>query len=178
MDINSDITDRRTFGTELKSLRTAADRDPFIVNVLDSIPQKAVDGEGIQSKASLGERFRRVKRVCRRVALVPETGGGIGTYALSYIQSALTLNAWFPGEKMENNEPDSLHTFDLLHLAEAKLKKGDLEGAVHYMNHLQGEPRRVARDWMADARSYLETRQAIQLVQTYMSANAITSSNQ
>lgn len=172
MNLEYDVTKRYSIATELTSLRQAANKDPFITIVLDSIPLQAVDGVGMQSETSLKERFVKVKRMCKRVALVPETGGGLGTYAISYMQSLLTLHAWLPEELPADADPSKLHVYNLLHLADARLRKGDLEGAVYFMNYLQGEAKNVARDWSSDTRIYLETRQAIQLVQAYISANA------
>lgn len=173
IDRSPDTDDRYTLGAEVVSLRRAAGQDPFITTVLDAIPTQAISGDGIQPMGGLKERFDRVKRICRRVALVPETGGGVGTYALSYLQSLLTIRAWFPDPTItSNSDPAEMHTYQLLHHADAQLKRGDLEGAVLYMNHLQGEAGTVARDWLADARLYLETRQAVQLIQTYMAASA------
>ena len=40
------------------------------------------------------------------------------------------------------------------------LERGDLAQAVKYMGLLKGEPRRVAGDWVAEARLHLEARQA------------------
>lgn len=159
-----ELTKRYNVATEVRALRQAADRDPFIATVLDSIPSLAVDGMGIQSETRLKERFVKVKRICKRVALVTASGGGLGTYAVSYLQSLLTLHAWLPEETLADADLSKLHAYNLLHLADAQLKKGDLEGAVHYMSNLQGEPKNVAKDWLEDARLYLETRQAIQLV--------------
>lgn len=175
---NHDPTDRHTIGREVDSLRRAAGEDPFIITVLDSIPSQAVSGVGIQSEASLEERFVKVKRVSKRVALVPESGGGIGTYALSYIQSLLTIHGWLH-DVSADKEPSDMHAYDLLRLADGCMKKGDLEGVVYYLNHLHGEPMNIARDWLKDARLYLETKQAILLVQAYMSANGtVTTTNQ
>ena len=143
--------------------------------MLDSIPAEATSGKGIQSEAGLKERFTRVKKICRRVALVPETGAGLGTYALSYLQSLLTLNVWGRGGREgTDTPPKDMDTFELLHQAEVCLHRGDLEEAVFYLNHLQGESQRVARDWLSDARLHLETRQAISVVLQYMAATSIS----
>ena len=40
------------------------------------------------------------------------------------------------------------------------LERGDLAQAVRYMGLLRGEPRRVAADWLKEARLHLEARQA------------------
>jgi mitofilin len=166
------VTNRYSLADELGSLRQAASRDSFIIAILNSIPSQALSNMGIQSESCLKERFTKVKHICDRVAMVPETGGGLGTYAISYLQSLLTIHSWLPTDVPADTDLSKLHVYDLLHLADAQLKKGDLEGAVYYMNYLKGEPKNVAKDWLSDARLYLETKQAIQLIQTYISANA------
>ncbi len=171
IDCAPDVVDRYTIGAEVVSLRRAAGEDTFFATVLDAVPSQAIAGDGFQSMASLRERFTKVKRICRRVALVPETGGGLGTYAISYLQSLLTIRAWFP-DASATSDPSEMHTYQLLHQADARLRRGDLDGAIHYMNHLQGEPKNIARDWLVDARLYLETRQAVQLIQTCMAASS------
>lgn len=174
VNLEADTGKRYTIAAELTSLTSAAGEDPFIPTILDSIPPQAIGrGIGIQSEPGLRERFSRVKRICKRVAMVPETGAGLGTYAISYMQSILTVRAEL-SEIPEDVDPATLHTYDLLHLANVHQSRGDLEGAVHYMNYLQGEPKNVARDWLKDARLYLETKQAVLLLQAYMSANATT----
>jgi mitofilin len=40
------------------------------------------------------------------------------------------------------------------------LERGDLAQAVQFMGLLKGEPRRVAGDWLAEARLHLEAKQA------------------
>ena len=162
---------------EVTVLRDAAKDDPFILAILDTLPAHALSpGGGIQGEGGLKERFAKVKRICRRVALVPERGGGLGTYALSYLQSLLIVSWRFVGRIARNVEDEDLNTFAILERADACMRQGDMDLAVRYMNLLRGEPRNVARDWLNDARSYLETLQAVQLVSEYMAALNITSS--
>ena len=160
---------------EVATLRDAARDDPFILVVLDSLPAGAVSpGGGLQGEGGLRERFVKVKKVCRRVALVPERGGGLGAHALSYLQSALTVSWRFVGRvarsRAEDLDLDKLDTFEVLERADACMREGDLDLAIRYVNLLRGAPRRVARDWLRDARSYLETQQAVLLVSEYMAA--------
>ena len=150
---NPDPTERYSFSNEITAVRESSQSDPFILSMLDSLPQAPV--MGIQSEAGLKERFKVVKRICKRVALVPETGGGLGTYALSYIQSLLTISTW-TSSAVDGTPPSrNMDTFNLLSLADTHLSQGSLEGAVQAMNCLEGEPRRVAQDWLRDARLYL-----------------------
>ena len=166
---NANPYSRLTFSKELSSLRKAARGDKFVLSVIESIPKQAASESavGIQSESGLQERFQRVYKICKRVALVPETGGGLGTYALSYLQSLLVFNV--RGVKETGNLSD-MDTFDLLTLASGSVQRGDLEKAVWYVSHLKNESRRAAQDWLEDARLYLETRQAIRLIQTYTAA--------
>lgn len=172
LNLDFDVTNRYSIAAEVTSLRQAANEDPFITLILNSIPSQAMCGAGMQSESILKERFTKVKSICKRVAMVPETGGGLGTYALSYLQSLLTIHAWLPKEVPADTDLSELHMYKLLHLADSHLKKGDLEGAVYYMNYLKGESKSVAKDWLKDARIYLATKQAIQVLQAYISANA------
>ena len=143
--------------------------------MLDAIPRAAITkGVGIQSETGLRERFRKVKRVCRRVALVPDTGGGLGTYALSYLQSLLVINAWRSKSIWSNSDPRDMDTFEVLQQADSYLRSGDLERAVRSMNCLQGESRRLAEDWLTEARLCLETRHVVCLIQQYIMATSIS----
>ena len=172
LNLDFDVTKRYSIAAEITALRDAAEKDAFITAILNSIPSQAVCGEGMQSESILKERFIKVRQICKRVAMVPETGGGLGTYAISYLQSFFTIHYWLPKDTSADADLSELHVYNLLHLADTQLRKGDLEGAVHYMNHLKGEAKNVAQDWLKDARIYLETKQAIQLVQAYVAANA------
>lgn len=171
-NLDLDVAKRYSIAAEITALREAAKKDVFITAILNSIPSQAICGEGMQSESILKERFVKVRQICSRVAMVPETGGGLGTYAISYLQSLFTIHSWLPKDVSADANLSEFHVYNLLHLADARLKKGDLEGAVHYMNYLKGEAKNVASDWLKDAQVYLETKQAIQLVQAYISANA------
>lgn len=171
-----DPNDYYLFMKEIFSLREAAHGDHFILSMLDSIPLEAVGNEqGIQSEAGLRQRFKRVKQICKRVALVPDVGGGLGIYALSYLYSLLTINVWKHRDAANlQKEPSDMDTFDLLQQADNLLQQGDMEGAIRFVNCLRGEPRKVARDWLRDAQLHLETKQAIHLVQNYMAAISLS----
>ncbi len=174
---NPDPEERYVFGDEVTALCEAAKDDPFALSVLEAFPREALEvGRGIQSKAGLKERFRRVKKICRRVALVPQTGGGLGTYALSYLQSLLTIKAsWLAPYAIDSQtDPTDMDTFELLQRADAHLRRGELEEAVGCVNLLQGEARRVAHGWLVDARLYLETKQAVELVLCHMAATSVS----
>ena len=159
-----------TISKEVSALRDITGSDPFISTVLDSIPRQALV-EGISSEMGLRMRFDHMRRVCHRVALVPEEGGGLGTYLLSFIQSLLTIDM-FHSRMVESRSGDS-DPFVILCQAETCLQRGDLDMAVRWMNQLEGEPKRVAKDWLKEACAYLETRQAVILISEYLAASAL-----
>ena len=171
-DLNPDPQLRYNFASQVSSIREAAKVDDFIVKVLDSVPATAL-GDGIQSEAGLKERFKGVRRVCRKVATVPAVGGGLETYAGSFVRSLFTLNSRPRYTVDSKADPSSMNTFDVLSQAEAHLHRGDLEMAVKYMNLLEGEARRVAADWLRDARDYLEMRQVVSLVAHHLASSSV-----
>ncbi len=174
---NPDQDQRYLLGNEVASLREAAKEDRFVLSILDTIPQEAVTvGGGLQSEAGLMERFKKVKRICKRVSLVPQSGGGLGTYALSYLQSLLVIKTsrLAPYIVDSKTDPSEMDNFELLQQADTRLHQGELREAVEYVNQLQGEARRVAQDWLVDARLYLETRQAVELVLCHMAATSVS----
>ena len=50
------------------------------------------------------------------------------------------------------------------------MERGDILRAVQYMGLLHGEPRRVASDWMSEARLHLEAKQAAQALLAHATA--------
>ena len=172
-DLSTDPNEHYSFMKEVTSLQEAARGDHFILAILDSIPREAVDSEcGIQSEAGLQQRFKNVKQICKQVALVPATGGGLGTYALSYMHSLLTFDLWKHADSRK--DPVDMDTSELLQVADVFLQQGNMEGAIRLLNRLQGEPKRVARDWLRDAQLHLETKQAVGLVQNYLASVSLS----
>ena len=161
---------RHTFTKEIAGVREVAGHDDMIDQLLRSIPEAAVK-QGIYSEEVLKERFYHVKRVCSCVSLIPLEGAGIGTYMVSYLRSLLVLAV---RNVPVDSDPSQLDTFQLLQLANSHLSNGDLEMAARIMNQLQGEPGRVAKDWISDVKIYLETKQAITTLADYMSAAGLS----
>lgn len=53
------------------------------------------------------------------------------------------------------------------------LDRGDLTQAVKYLNLLQGAPRKVANDWLKEARLLLETQQAANTLMAHAAASGL-----
>jgi len=75
----------------------------------------------------------------------------------------------------EEVDVDELTVFVLLDRAADCVDRGDLEQAVRYVNQLRAEPRRVAADWLTEARLLLETRQAADVLVAFAVANSLGS---
>lgn len=161
---------KHSISKEVNSLKEAAGNDEFISSVISSIPKQAVE-EGITSESGLIKRFSRVRKICKRVALVGEEGGGLGMYLLSFLQSLLTFDMIYDKMLSPRDYDSSANTFRLLSMANSYLDKGDLETAVRLVNQLSGEAGRVAEDWVKEACLYLETRQAVMVVSEYLAAS-------
>lgn len=165
-----DAEKRYTFNKEIADVREVAGHDEMINQLLLSIPEAAIK-QGVYSEEVLKERFYRVKHICSRVSLVPLEGAGLGTYMVSYFRSFLMLTT---RNVPLDSDTSQLDTFQLLQLATAHLSAGNLEMAARVMNQLQGEAGRVARDWISDMRTYLQTKQAITTLADYMSAAGLS----
>ncbi|KAF5398923.1 MICOS complex subunit MIC60 [Paragonimus heterotremus] len=118
---------------------TSTDNHPLVLTILDCLPPE-VSQNGIWIERGLKERFEKVYKVCRRVALVDEVGGSLYTYALSWLQSVLMLDVFvqkylshipwlktsiheplLAGDSELVGRPDELDTFSLLCAAKSAL---------------------------------------------------------
>lgn len=150
-------------------VRESCADNEFAQALASALPAESLS-RGVYSEASLRARFQEVRQLARRVALIDETRNSLYQYFLSYVQAALLME---PKQEAppQRLSPADLDTFKLLSYACYSIERGDLELAAKLLNQLTGEPRRVAQDWLNEARLTLETRQAISLLSAY--ANAV-----
>ncbi|TST60382.1 MICOS complex subunit Mic60 [Bagarius yarrelli] len=155
-------------GAVLAVKQSCAD-DEFAQALASALPEESVK-RGVYSEASLRARFYEIRRLVRRVALIDETRNSLYQYFLSYLQSILLFEKEqeVPPSKLA---PDNLDPFKLLAYATYSVERGDLELAAKFVNQLRGEARRVAQDWLKEARLTLETKQVVSLLSAY--ANAV-----
>ncbi|XP_051514998.1 MICOS complex subunit MIC60 isoform X1 [Myxocyprinus asiaticus] len=151
------------------AIKESCAENEFAQALATAIPEESLS-RGIYSEASLRARFYGIRRLARRVALIDETRNSLYQYFLSYIQSILLFEREqeAPPAKLA---PEDLDTFKLLAYATYSIERGDLELAAKFINQLRGESRRVAQDWLKEARLTLETKQVISLLSAY--ANAV-----
>lgn len=91
--------------------------DDLVKIILESLPAEA-KARGVYPEDALRERFLKVEKLARRLALVPGDGATLPKYLLSYVQAALVIQ---PSEVITeaelNNEPfdfSELNTFEIL----------------------------------------------------------------
>lgn len=153
----------------MEAITKSCEDDKFTQALAGALPQECLS-RGVYSEEALRHRFYTVRKIARRVAMIDETRNSLFQYFLSYLQSVLLM------EPRVAKPPEELHledldTFKLLSYASFYIEHGDLELAAKFVNQLRGEPRRVAQDWLTEARLTLETKQIIEILSAY--ANAV-----
>ncbi|XP_044151097.1 MICOS complex subunit MIC60 isoform X2 [Bufo gargarizans] len=152
----------------VQGIRASCSNDEFTGALTAALPQESLH-RGVYSEEALRSRFHTVRNLARRVALIDETRNSLYQYFLSYIQSILVFEPKHLRPPSELSTED-LDTFKLLSYASYCIEHGDLELAAKFVNQLRGESRRVARDWLTEARLTLETKQVIDILSAYASA--------
>jgi len=159
---------------ELLKVRDAGDGNPYVTAILAAVPE-AASHRGVWTEPALIERFSKVAVIGRRVAMIDESGGSLFRYLISYLQSAFVVRAARPLGRGDSVTPGEMDTFTILDSATACLERGDLEQAVRFINQLKGESRKVARDWLTEARLLLETRQAADALLAFATSTGLAS---
>lgn len=154
--------------SEVDTIRRVTNGNEVVGKVIDSLSDDVLQ-RGVYTEESLRRRFPSVKRVCKQVAMVGEEGGGVWSYFISYLQSLFVFETRVVTPPV-SVDPEELDTYKILSLATYSLENGDTEQAVRYMNQLRGEPRRIAKDWIREARLFLEAKQVARFLTFYASA--------
>ncbi|XP_007477791.2 MICOS complex subunit MIC60 isoform X2 [Monodelphis domestica] len=155
----------------VEAIRHSCSDNEFAQALTAALPAQSLT-RGIYSEETLRARFQHVQKLARRVALIDETRNSLYQYFLSYVQSLLIFQPQQlkPPAKLL---PEDLNTFTLLSYASYSIEHGDLELAAKFVNQLTGESRRVAQDWLNEARVTLETKQVVDVLTAYASAVGI-----
>ncbi|CAO2605379.1 MICOS complex subunit Mic60, partial [Lemmus lemmus] len=171
MKTSSAETPTIPLGSAVEAIRVSCSDNEFTQALTAAIPPESLT-RGVYSEETLRARFYAVQKQARRVAMIDETRNSLYQYFLSYLQSLLL----FPPKQLK--PPSVLHledinTFKLLSYASYCIEHGDLELAAKFVNQLKGESRRVAQDWLKEARMTLETKQIVEILTAYASAVGI-----
>ncbi|XP_054028210.1 MICOS complex subunit MIC60 isoform X4 [Dryobates pubescens] len=154
-------------GGAVKAIQASC-KNAFTETLTGALPPQSLT-RGVYSEEALRARFHSVQKLARRVAMIDETRNSLYQYFLSYLQSLLLFH---PQQLKPPAElgPADLDTFKLLSYASYCIERGDLELAAKFVNQLRGESRRVAQDWLSEARVTLETKQVVEILTAYASA--------
>ncbi|KAK1175188.1 MICOS complex subunit MIC60-like isoform X3 [Acipenser oxyrinchus oxyrinchus] len=155
--------------TAVQAMKASCAENEFTETLSTALPEVALS-RGVYSEASLRARFFIIRKLVRRVAMIDETRNSLYQYFLSYLQSLLLMEPQQLKPPAQLS-PEDLDTFKLLSYATYSIEHGDLELAAKFINQLKGESRRVAQDWLNEARLTLETTQVVSLLSAY--ANAV-----
>ncbi|KAI8615392.1 mitochondrial inner membrane protein Mitofilin [Chytriomyces sp. MP71] len=151
--VSGKVHDGGPFKKEFTVLKDFAEGDEVLTTVLAAIDERA-QKDGVLSIDELREDFYNVSQKIRRVQLMPENGGPV-SYGVSHILSYLMLQKH---GLVAGNDTEAV-------LARSKyyLAHGDLEGAAREINQLKGWSKVLAGDWLRDARTHLEVKQALEV---------------
>ncbi|XP_014931256.1 MICOS complex subunit MIC60 isoform X1 [Acinonyx jubatus] len=158
-------------GSAVEAIRVNCSDSEFAQALTAAIPPESLT-RGVYSEETLRVRFYAVQKLAQRVAMIDETRNSLYQYFLSYLQSLLL----FPPQQLKPPAelcPEDINTFKLLSYASYCIEHGDLELAAKFVNQLKGESRRVAQDWLKEARMTLETKQIVEILTAYASAVGI-----
>ncbi|XP_071413106.1 MICOS complex subunit MIC60 isoform X4 [Pithys albifrons albifrons] len=155
-------------GSAVKAIQASCSDNAFTEALTAALPQESLT-RGVYSEEALRARFHTVQKLAKRVAMIDETRNSLYQYFLSYLQSLLLFHPQQVKPPAELS-PDDLDTFKLLSYASYCIEHGDLELAAKFVNQLRGESRRVAHDWLKEARMTLETKQIVDILTAYASA--------
>jgi mitofilin len=164
-------TTMKPLSCEIKAIKDIAGECEVVNAIVTGIPAEAVE-RGVYTETALRDRFNRVESVARRVARIGDEGGSLFMYGLSYLESMLLIDT-ATRSPTGSNEPldlQNLNCHAILSEARHSLERGDVVRAVQFMRLLEGEPRRVASDWISEARLHLEARQASQALIAHAAA--------
>jgi mitofilin len=141
------------FTNELAALKEISNNNELVSAAVASIPPTAYQ-RGVPSSAHLIDRFRRVASEVRKAALLPEDAG-IASHAASAVLSRFMFN------KQGAGMPEGDDVEAVLSRTQVFLEEGDVDGAAREMNSLGGWAGVLSKDWVAECRRVLETKQAI-----------------
>lgn len=151
----------------------AAAHHPFVKEIISNMKPETIN-RGAYTLDSLRERFDVVRKEARKVAMVDKNEDtSLFKYILSQVQSWLILDSNLDFSHSEKLNPDDLETFSILASARKCLEEGNIDLAVRFMNQLKGLPKQVASEWVKEARNYLESKQAAEILLAHAAANGL-----
>ncbi|KAI3421008.1 hypothetical protein GPALN_014635 [Globodera pallida] len=164
------------YKTSLKEaalIKKLTENDSFAQHICNHFPPAAID-QGVPTEQGLKQRFDRVYKLARWTAQIGEEGGGLLKYIASWLQSLVTFELPTPPLFAEDRiNVERYEPYELLSQIRHFVEQRDLANAVRLANLMRGEPARVLRDWLNDAKYHLEVRFLIELLFAHSQAAGI-----
>ncbi|KAJ3215999.1 Formation of crista junctions protein 1 [Dinochytrium kinnereticum] len=156
---------RSPLSKEIEILKTVGNGDPFVSEILGSLSPEIASG-GVATVTELSNSFRTVASSIRQVQLMPDFGGPL-SYSVSRILSPLIMrkSGLVAGDDVES----------VLSRTQYYLEQGDLESSARELNQLKGWPKKIASDWLIQARLHLEVKQAYEVIDCHLKLSALAS---
>ncbi|KAI3421021.1 hypothetical protein GPALN_014648 [Globodera pallida] len=158
---------------EVALIKKLTKNDSFAQHICNHFPPAAID-QGVPTEQGLKQRFDRVYKLARWTAQIGEEGGGLLKYIASWLQSLVTFELPTPPLFAEDRiNVERYEPYELLSQIRHFVEQRDLANAVRLANLMRGEPARVLRDWLNDAKYHLEVRFLIELLFAHSQAAGI-----
>ncbi|KAG4302638.1 hypothetical protein PCANB_001039 [Pneumocystis canis] len=148
---------QKSFTKELYVLKELSEKDEFMQVAIHTIQRESHE-QGIMSKSQLTRRFYHLADEIHKVSLCPDHTGVLG-----YITSRILTFFMFK----RTNQPNQNYVQHILSRTETYLQEDNLDAATRELNQLKGVPKRLASDWLKNARQNLEVIQALNMIETY-----------
>ncbi|KAK5972332.1 MICOS complex subunit MIC60 [Trichostrongylus colubriformis] len=139
----------------LALLKQCEHADAFVDTLITSFPEISKK-KGVYTEQDLKNRFKKIYKLGRRTAAIEDNGG--------------TLT----GDD-DMIDPSTVNNLEVLARAKWYVDHDDFDGAIRVSQLLHGEPALAIRDWLSDARAYLETRLLAQLLVAHAAVSSIRS---
>ncbi|KAH7693317.1 CBN-IMMT-1 protein, partial [Aphelenchoides avenae] len=165
---------RKPLAKELAVIKEACENDSFVQAIIGIFPKTSLE-TGPYTEQDLKNRFNQVYKLGRRTAKIDDNGGSLWKYVSSYLQSFFMIELPRRFSAEEKIDVNSVDNYELLSRAKYFVENGDYDNAIRVVHLLRGEPARVARDWIADTRTYLETRWLADLLVAHAAVTSIRS---
>ncbi|KAI8999482.1 mitochondrial inner membrane protein Mitofilin [Gaertneriomyces semiglobifer] len=144
---------------EMKVLATVGKDFPLVETVISTLPAEAIR-EGVPTALDLESHFDSLREAVNKAQYMPSYGGPV-SYGVSYLLSLVTFtkHGLVAGDDVQS----------ILARGEHYLREGDVENATREINQLKGWPKRLANDWLTQARRHVEVKQALEVMETHLS---------
>ncbi|CCD63791.1 MICOS complex subunit MIC60-1 [Caenorhabditis elegans] len=171
----NNIDERRLpLNESLNLLKEVNPEDEFVNAIIDSFPKQATT-VGTYTEQDLKNRFEQLYKIGRKTASIDENGGTLGAYFWSYVKSLFLVDMPQQYGNLDAIDVNNTDNYEILSRAKQYVHNGDLDKAIRVVQLLKGQPAHLARDWIVDTRSYLESRLLAQLLVAHAAVSSIRS---